>query len=550
MDTAAFAELARHLPRVAEEGPDRERISEATLIDRVSEAAGGRAQAEGLVASVRRQFVALALLDDDIVARGEWQFVSFPAALYGRGLVTGFADGGFKILDKGFWEAAEFRVDRQRELLRGLELQRVASSPRSAPIRRVWVAWALIASDGKFLMVSREDRSAERTGSRGRFVFPGGKASAADLTGLTTDLRLALFDPNTPAKADEALTFLTKTLSRELDEELELDSHSLSSAAEIGPPIRFVALEGGGSSHALTEYFIQPFRIALTDSGKETVLRVLAGHPERFTWFSREELIAGQNAHNETAFVDAITQLDQRKLEDLLDVDRSNLSISSDTSVAEAIDIPKTRIEPFLFGATGREKQILTQLDESDLADVAFLAAFRRGDPVQELAEHVTAVPSLGWLIIDDDRLLQRARTLATKLRKELPGISILSMFGKAIRLNVAASNLFFSGSWMSLTAEDLQRGKSYRLRIERHQIKSTFGTAKSVILQERVAETLGRGIYELSNRELEFADDNLDTIKRMQRTDLKALLSGVGLRLLVRQVEGVPELAVKVGAD
>jgi len=38
---------------------------------------------------------------------------------------------------------------------------------------------------------------------------------------------------------------------------------------------------------------------------------------------------------------------------------------------------------------------------------------------------------------------------------------------------------------------------------------------------------------------------DNIDSVKRMQRAELSNIARAVGARLLVRQVDGVPQLAV-----
>lgn len=98
----------------------------------------------------------------------------------------------------------------------------------------------------------------------------------------------------------------------------------------------------------------------------------------------------------------------------------------------------------------------------------------------------------------------------------------------------------------MTLTAHDERRGKNYRLRIERQEITSRLGIASAVTQEALVSGKLGESIYGLVNKDAAVALENFETIKRVQRTELKTLLASVGLRLLVRQVEGVPELTIR----
>ena len=86
---AAWEELARHLPRVAEEGPDHEVVSEAALVQHLVQTAGSPIAAETFVASARRLLLATAALDDQEVAKGNWRIVSFPALLFARSLLLG-----------------------------------------------------------------------------------------------------------------------------------------------------------------------------------------------------------------------------------------------------------------------------------------------------------------------------------------------------------------------------------------------------------------------------------------------------------------------------
>ena len=64
-----------------------------------------------------------------------------------------------------------------------------------------------------------------------------------------------------------------------------------------------------------------------------------------------------------------------------------------------------------------------------------------------------------------------------------------------------------------------------------------------------RVSEKLGAAIYGLLRGDATAALENLDTVKRVQRTELREFLSAVGARLLIRQVDGVLELSARAKA-
>lgn len=249
------------------------------------------------MALVRRCLQALAVLEPRRLAGGEWQFTSFPASLLARSLLNGLSTPDFRLLEPGFWDASDYRIDAQRSLIKRSEELRAAQQPGGlVPIRRVWVAWAFIALAGRFLLVRREDPAQHRVGSRGQFVFPGGRASPQDLPDLPLAARLDFFDPQ--KQSDDAVIARTfdNALRRELHEELEIPPGQLVSAVPARDLIRYTALEGGKSAYSATEYLLQPFKIELTDAGKTSLLRCLAAHPERFDWFTCEELATGLNA--------------------------------------------------------------------------------------------------------------------------------------------------------------------------------------------------------------------------------------------------------------
>lgn len=536
--TDLLAVVSRILPRIAEESGDREEIPESKLIQRLSAAIGaGPEQAEWALGVVRRLLQALSVLDERRLAAGEWAFVSFPAALLARSVLAGLGSAELRLLEPGYWDASEYRIDRQRGLIKRSEELRAALPAGLVPIRRVWVSWAWIALDGKFLMVRREDPAPHRDGSRGQFVFPGGRVSPEDLPELiylTPSSRLDFFDPNQEIDPSHVCYAFANAIRRELREELEIPANCFETET-ASEAIRYNALEGAKSAFSATEYYIQPFKIVLKEAGKTALLRCLASHPERFAWFTTEELAIGVNANGDEAFVDAMKQSNAA-----LDPDMYTIPIGNVASM-DAVDIPSNPSEPFVIGITGRERQVHVDLDADEIDLLNWLAAVRRGDDVDELAAGISIVGGSGWVLVDDDQSLTKLKMLAAKLqRKSMP---LLDFHEHAVRLN--AMTPYFSPSLLSMQIVDERRGKSYRLTMSRPHLRSLLGVANAHEVTTTLPEILGNAIYALDHGDPQPALDNMDTVKRMQR-DIRSYLESIGVRLLVRQVDGIPELAVR----
>lgn len=532
--------LSQALPRIAEEGSQREEIPESELVGRLIAATGSeQGQAEATLGVVKRLLQSFSLLDEQRLAVGSWAFVSFPASLMARSVLSGLGTAEFRLLEPGFWSASEYLVDRQRAMIKRSEELRAALPDGLVPIRRVWVSWGWIALDGKFLMVRREDPAHHRDGSRGQFVFPGGRVSNEDLPELvylTASRCLDFFDPNLEIDPSHIRYAFSQALNRELREELDIPGNAFEVPTPMGEPIRYSALEGAKSSYSATEYQIQPFKIGLKDGGKTCLLRCIAAHPERFAWFTAEELAAGINAAGAKAFVDAIRQGGPA-----LEPDAYTIPIGYAGPIKDPIDIPGKASEPFAVGIAGRERQIHVDLDADEIDLLNWLAAVRRGDDVEELAAGVSVAVGTGWVIVDDDSALTKLRTLATKLDGK--GLQLLDFHDRAVRLNAATPHI--SPSLFSMDIQDERRGKTYRLNLSRGRIQSLLGVAIAKEVSISLPEILGNAIYSLDQGDPQPALDNLETVKRMQR-EIRGFLDTIGARLLVRQVDGVPELAVR----
>ena len=531
--------ISRLLPRIAEESGDREEIPETELLQRLIDATGvGSEEAGTALGVVRRMLQALSVLDEGRLCSDVWAFASFPASLMARSVLGGLGVAEFRLLEPGFWNASEYLVERQRALIKRSEELRAALPAGLVPIRRVWVSWAWIALDGKFLMVRREDPAPHRDGSRGQFVFPGGRVSNEDLPELvylTASQCLDFFDPNKEINPSHIRHAFSQAVRRELREELEIPGNAFEPETSVGEAIHYIALEGAKSAYSTTEYRIQPFKVALKDAGKTALLRCLAAHPERFSWFTTGELATGVNAAGAKAFVDAI-----RQGAPALDADAFSIPIGSASPLKDPIDVPGRPSEPFALGITGRERHVHVDLEADEIDLLNWLAAVRREDDIEDLAVGVSIVNGTGWVLIDDEIALTKLRTLATKL--DAAGLPLLDFHGRATRLN--ALTPYFSPSSLSMEIQDERRGKSYRLNLSRRRLQSLLGIASAKEASVSLPEVLGNAIYSLYQGDLQPALDNIETVKRMQR-EIRGFLDSMGARLLVRQVDGVPELAV-----
>jgi hypothetical protein len=307
-----------------------------------------------------------------------------------------------------------------------------------------------------------------------------------------------------------------------------------------------VDLEGAGSTYSLTEYLIQLFHVDFADTGREQLLRSIAAYPERYSWFTKDELAEGKNYRGETAYVTALRSELDGKLRDALSTELSVEANSTGPVIDKPFDVPHSASESLLIGTTGNERAVLLGLQASTLTDLAFLAAVRRGDPTRNLVPGVSIAAGPGWLLVDDDMHYRRLAALAASVNQAVSGTPLIMTQGRAVRLNVADPRLVcFSPEYFSAEAVDVNRGKNYRLRVTRHAVISTLGVADALVEETQVSEILGGAVYGLLHGDPSNALENIDSVKRMQRAELANIARAVGARLLVRQVDGVPQLAI-----
>ena len=82
-----FRQLLDVMPLHAEEGHIREELAESELLSQIPASRDDPSVVESVVATIRRLFEALALLEPNALAAGRWAFVSFPASLMARSVL-------------------------------------------------------------------------------------------------------------------------------------------------------------------------------------------------------------------------------------------------------------------------------------------------------------------------------------------------------------------------------------------------------------------------------------------------------------------------------
>ena len=413
-----YAKLLNALPLFAEEGSIHESLSEDALLQSIC-GADIRAELVALLHTVRIMFDALGLLDRVSLAEGVWAFVSFPASLVGRSLLTTMSVPGQALVDSDYWEQGSHRpndvVEEQRWMLQQLERRRERVHPTSsaAPIRTVHAAWGIIKIDDRFLLRHREDRTRQNTKN---YVFIGGRLNIHDLP-LDQRSPSSLRDLHSIGSAS-AKSSIRETLRREFEEECKLMHQHYSAEDEITlAPYRQV--EGAGNKHALTQYNIVVFPIKLNEDGELQLLESMSESPDDFTWFDLDELFGAPRSDGKQAYVNALVvskEFDTRSwLEQLPDSSAFKCRYSKDT---DAVDIPGSFGAPFFKGKTGKEKwrEIGMTVEEWGLLLLAAWHAL--GLKVAPNVDHLHLVDN-GWVVLESDVVLKTVGALIAKLDAE-----------------------------------------------------------------------------------------------------------------------------------
>jgi len=526
----ALNELRRFLPHHAEEGSLREAIPERDLVEALLNAGIGEEASALLLAMLRRQFDALALLDRMELPQGRWVFVSFPASLVARSLFEAWA-GGQSVLPPDYWEQGDHRPssgkEEQRAILHRIESERLQQNPDARPVRTVHVAWAVIRMGDRFLLHRREDR--DRPGEK-THVLPGGRFNPSDIPPAELKegpgVLRKISDPRSPL-VDACLD---ATLVRELDEELGLrpsEDYRFERWQRL-PPYR--GLAGTGNRHAYTEYAFQLYTLKLTPVGDVRLLNREA-ESGALAWFSIAELAAPLRADGSSAYVDALHAAWGGSIADrLAAVPDSCAQPPAMRGETRMLDLPATPDAPWAFGKPGKERPLSIALEDAEWRLLMLLGWHARRFSFAA-CEHVRLLGG-GWIRLDDQAACALGRLLLEKTQQELSLIEMRD--GQYLRLSIDPDILMFSPALFSYAIEgDERTGGS--LRVTRNAVSTPWGELVGETTNQevnrntlRILRALEHGEDPLGRRDLLAGD-----WERNLRQQLSPQLRRLGLRKL-----------------
>lgn len=535
MENNLFSCLLEALPLHSEEDDLREEVPEDELLKRLPQPEGA-----GIVACVRRLFESCGLLDSSSLSEGKWAFVSFPASLLGHSLLQTLATPGQQLFAGDYWRSTHSDdVEEQRTMLNNIETRRKDLHPTCSPgpIRFVHVAWGIIRLDDKFLLHHREDRLRPYVKN---YVFPGGRFRFLDLPPEKQH-------PETLRQLHKggsslAATTLEKTLCRELKEELGLrfGEDWTATVRLVLKPYRKV--EGARNAHALTEYQITLFDIALTPEGEMRLLDRIDDNPDKLIWFSVADLIrATGRTDGKRAFIDAL--FDQFRAKDQLRKFFESVPSSSTieyqfTDQAEAVELPASPGMPILIGATGKEKARHIELNEEEHALLLVFGVWGKGLELETEPGHISLIPG-GWAKVKSEKAQKTLANLQARLVVE--DLPLLQRVGEHyVRLSVHPRHLFFSGKMFGyqLPTEGDQR---LQIDIESRLPKSLWARGQlfafgSIPLPKKMLESLAAiASATVGPGGLERFGYSDETMKKNCKEMLDKKTREIGLRKLVR---------------
>lgn len=539
MTTRAIKIIRDCLPHYAEEGNQ----CSCTLIEQITQhvVVGARIPVEAANASimlVQRLFDSLALLDRPQLREGRWQFVSFPAQLLANSLISVLADENQDLLDASYWEQGAHRpedvVDEQRALLRALETGRLRSHrlQSAEPIRFVYVAWGLIRLGGRFLLHHREDKIRRHVGN---YVLPGGRLNLMDLTAeFQSASALPLIQR---AGSPEALACLTRTLIREMLEETGLRHHEHYDFHLWRRLKPYREVEGSRNNHAYTEYLVHVFEVVLTDSGQVGLFDQLCAHPERFAWFSSDDLIRKATVDGKVAYIDALhADLGDNLRGTLCDVQEAFVDSLLFREETDALDIPFLSEIPLLRGRTGKERQVSLTFDDQDSAALWGLAWHMKQLDFASVKD--ARLLPLGWVKILDERLARRVRSMATRLKSA--GLALIESRDQVyFRLSALPAVIFFDGGCFryscGMAKADTESDCWFRLCLEPKD--TPLGRTAGVDCKFAITRNTQRIIKCIESGQDPEGDSKIKSgdLQKLIREQIDARTKPLGLRKFVR---------------
>jgi len=542
--------LIAHLPRHAEEDGDFYAVERRQLVAALCRQQDlDEALAEQTIDLCERLLGTLSVLRADELAKGNWCFVSFPAQLLANSILTALSDDDSRLFGANFWNTQGIdnaRKDRQREILRAIELARVEHhGTHSAPPKRYcYVAWSIIKLDGGILFYQREDTKKRFDQTAGDYGLLGGRCNQHDVSGIADQAVLlnALQSPNSQLIKDH----LPQTLQRELQEEagLKYSEHYDFRLWRSLRPYRQV--QGAAPNHALTKYYLDIFQIELTLEGY-LFLRQRIADDQRLAWIALDDIARGETTDQKIPYIKA--------LYDDFDGNRSALAAAlaelPDSLVAGylsdkdkfGITLPIAPGKPVLAGVLGKERPLDWVLNERQLALVLGLAAHLRGFAFNSLAANIVLHP-FGWVEVAEQSSMGQE---LIELSAALAGSELVmeSRRDCLFRLSIKPETVFFADELFSFSIQqqDLRSVKTkIPATIERQTLHTGFGVVQG---KTEVFKLTLEFVYKLKSIfENQFSADNEDAVK-IEDTYKKGLhkeakFQSLGLRNLIRREAGI----------
>lgn len=526
-----FGRLAYLLPPMLAEDDVTQEVSRSSLATGLMDVTPP-AQAEAALAVVERLFCALALLHPGSAAQGLWRFNSYSAWLVARSLLESLATDHHTLLDPGYWcqQPAEVEVEEQRALLKRMENGRVDYHPDNAarPIRFVYVAWAVIRLDDRFLLYAREDKV--RSDARGHFGLPGGRFKLSDAPVAERPPR---------AEHDFAygighwpMAHLQRSLYRELREELALserDHYILGPDIDITPYSR---IEGARNHHSYTEYRMRLFPLQLNTHGVLKLFERLQRCPELFAWFTADELGMERNARGQRAFVTALVEHFGTELKELVALPQAIVETHLVNTPHIGIDIPLAPERPVTSGRSGKPlKEHAARLTETEHRWLWVLAWHAKSLPFAD-ADNVGLLP-LGWVRVDDIAVVL---SLRDKLdASDLPLVEIED--GRYARLSINPRMVYFDPEFFRYRLHgDAIKGSLELFSVE---MDTPLGILKHDSVSIELNTTLTGELRHLDGVE-RLADNTQSSehLRRMLDAVMSAATKNMGVRQLIAHVD------------
>jgi 8-oxo-dGTP pyrophosphatase MutT (NUDIX family) len=522
--------ILKYLPHYAQEGHYFTSVAREALITAIHNEGGmSHETAATVVMLAERLLTASTVLNEEMRQQGRWQFQSFPAYLCALSVLNTLADPQQYLFPAGFWDASPYQhettLQAQHHVLSWLENRRVEYHAEQSPqpARICFVAAGFIKIHGKFWLHRRESRTIRD--NNGEYVLPGGRTLFADLqskspstsSGNGGDERLRLL--NTSGVLPPVV--VENTLKRELQEEIGLqagDDYQFKVWRKL-PACR--QLSGASSNFSYTEYVFTLFTLKLTWTGLFKLYQAHQGG--QLAEFSQAELLAGQNAAGQTAYVDMLDVTELAEIEDSLAP-----SYRFD-SATQAIVLPFDDTMPLRQGAVRHESVVLDAgvLTQKQCAVLWLLGAHGKGWDVCP-ANGVTLLP-YGWV-----RLAETHREAARELAVILKDSALLEIITPDyLRLAIAPALIFFAPRNFSYLLDEKQRTISFT----HHAVDSAWGEVKAQVspachLPDRLLvaiRDLEQGKTVLFSRQ-----DSLESLARAS-LEKDGRLHSIGLRKFLR---------------